>query len=133
MQSNKVLVKDNPFFIIMGAGGYPYKVSAAGLKYFMISKALYIKNYDVYLINKYNILSNVTKSEGTIEGIKYFYLAGSRKRNKIHLKLIGEIIANTKLLFFLGAHSAKYRKKYLFISYGPFFMIIYYWILAKIF
>lgn len=126
-------MKNKPLFVILGAGGYPYKVSAAGNKYFLVSKALYARNFDAQLINKYNISSNVINSEGTLEGVKYCYLAGSRKRNQAHLKFIGEVIANIKLLFFLRTHSSTYRKKYLVISYSSLFSIIFYWVLAKIY
>lgn len=125
-------MNNNPVFIILGAGGVPYKISAAGNKFLLLAKALNIKNFKVKLINKINISDDVISAKGIIEGINYNYLSGKKKRKTILLKIIGEIEANIKLIFLMKRTRTAKGKNYLMISYSPLFVVIYYWILTRI-
>lgn len=126
-------MKQKPVFIILGAGGYPYKISAASNKYYYMAKALTVENYNVLLINKYNISSNVTYKAELIDEIKYLYLSGEKKRVTTFSKIKGEILANYKLFAVLQKSRNKSGRNYLMLSYNPLILLIYYWILCKIF
>jgi len=126
-------MKGKPVFVILGAGGFPYKVSAAGNKYFLMAKALAAHNFDVILVSKYNISNDIIKEQGNIDEIKYFFLSGGKKRDTLFLKICGEIRADIKLIFFLKKLRTKSRKNYVMISYNPLYLVVFYWLLTKIY
>jgi len=124
---------EKPIFIILGAGGFPNRISAAGNKYFFMSKALLYHDYDTLLINKYNVSCGVDNENGIIDGVEYNYLSGINKRVSFYSKIIGEIKASLKLVVFLRKVKLKLSYNYLTISYTPIINVILYWILCKVF
>jgi len=126
-----MLKKDSPTFIIFGAGGFPYKKTAASNKFYYMAKALSSECYDVILMNKSCTLDEAHNSRGSYDGIEYLFL-DKRKRKSIISKAIGIIKANINLIYHLHILKSFKNNNYLMVSYCPIFSILFYRVLTKI-
>ncbi len=119
-------MKSKSVFIIWGAGGYPYRTSAAGGKFFLMAKALLPEGFHCILANKINPLKKgKSSSKGTIEGVGYYFLDQGIKNDYLS-KFISNVVINVRLFFRLKELQTPCNNNFLIISYCPFFLVIYY-------
>jgi len=126
-------MNDKPVFTILGAAGFPYKVSAPSKKFGFIAKALIAVDFNVVLINLLNTERDLESDTGQLDGANFVFLSGSQRRTSFYDKCIGYIKAIIKLPQVLKTQRNIKKTCYLMISYSSFFLTIYYWILAKLF
>lgn len=116
-------------FVIVGAGGYPFKISAAGNKFFLMAKALYENGFDVNLVNKSR---TVGYNEVVYEdNIKCFFLLGNREKCKFLSRFLDIVFSEIRVMILLKNLAG--AKKYLMISYCPMYLLVYYWTLSRLF
>ena len=117
-------------FVVLGGGGFPHKITAAGNKYFLIAKALSKVGFQAVLINKVDIKNNSNKKTGKIEKVEYVYLCSHNRSSTIG-KIKNEIEAIALQFLYLQKYSVNVDPKYVLISYCNMFMIFYNWLIAK--
>lgn len=120
------MIEPKPIFVILGAGGYPQKISAAGNKYFLMARALYENGFVVNLINKSGYSEKVNMI--TKDYIHCYFL--SRKENQKFLsKLFHNIYYEIRIYRVLKKFNGK--EKFLMISFCPIYNLLYYWTISK--
>lgn len=121
---------NKPNYILFGVGGFPYKKSASGNKFFLMAKALLHRGFDVLMLNRYSIQETVKSDFGNVEGVSFKYLAGKKTRKKTLDKIIGEFKADLGLIQLLSERKTD-QGNFLMISYMPLYRVLIYYILSK--